>query len=219
MIRPIYLKLSEPNTPVPPCASRFWGNPDLPQGFDYPTYTDCNGAIRPYVFICQINLQEVAPYDTENRLPHKGLLAFFAKIECYLGYDDDVTYIGSCISAEDDVRVLYFPDTHSYTFKEAILEDKDGESLAPAGLSIGFTHTIKEEYLDEHALFAPPVHREWETWDPPYEDWQILLQVDSFEGTDFNLNFMDCGVLAFLIAPDDLKAKCFSHVRAIVLSS
>ena len=48
---------------------------------------------------------------------------------------------------------------------------------------------------------------------------EILLQVDSFAGMDFNLNFMDCGVLDFLIAPEALWARDFSSVRAIVLST
>lgn len=218
-MHPIFLKLSKPNHPVPPCGSRFWGSPDLPQGFEYPTYTDCNGKIRPYTFVCQINLKEVAPYDTENLLPHEGLLSFFAKIDNYLGYDDDETHIGSHISAENDVRVIYFPTPDFDKFEETAFADDEDEPFPPAAWSISFTRLKEEECFDEHALFAPPVHREWETWDPPYEDWQILLQVDSFEGADFTLNFMDCGVLTFLIAPDDLKSKCFSHVRAIVLSS
>ena len=52
-----------------------------------------------------------------------------------------------------------------------------------------------------------------------YEDWLILLQVDSFEGKDFQLNLMDVGVLDFLISPSDLKQHSFDNVRAIVLSS
>ena len=55
--------------------------------------------------------------------------------------------------------------------------------------------------------------------EPPFEDWQILLQVDSFSGMDFDLNFMDFGVLDFLISPEDLAKRDFSSVRAIVLST
>ena len=72
---------------------------------------------------------------------------------------------------------------------------------------------------DEHALLAHPTYRPWENWDAPYEDWLILLQVDSFEGKDFQLNLMDVGVLDFLISPSDLKQHSFDNVRAIVLSS
>ena len=53
----------------------------------------------------------------------------------------------------------------------------------------------------------------------PFEDWVILLQIDSFEGKDFVLNFMDFGVLDFLISPKALEASDFSDVRGIVLST
>ena len=86
-MQPIQLLLSQPSEPIAPCASRFWGNPDLPADMDYPTYMDSEGQPCEYQFICQINLAEVAPYDTQQRLPHKGLLSFFAKIDHYLGKD------------------------------------------------------------------------------------------------------------------------------------
>ena len=75
-----------------------------------------------------------------------------------------------------------------------------------------------EKYGEEHGLFVPPTHRQWETWAPPYETWQILLQVDSCMGNDFHVNFMDKGVLDFLIAPEDLEAKRFDRIRAIILA-
>ena len=68
-------------------------------------------------------------------------------------------------------------------------------------------------------LLAPPSHREWENWDHPFEDWLILLQIDSFDGKDFNLNFMDSGVLDFLISEKDLADRRFDNIRAIVLST
>ena len=82
-----------------------------------------------------------------------------------------------------------------------------------------FSAVRPSEYCEDHALMAEPTYREWENWDSPYEDWKILLQVDSFSGDDFNLNFMDFGVLDFLISPEDLKNSRFDCVRAIVLSS
>jgi len=216
-MKPIYLILSMPFDKVETCGSRFWGNPDLPHGVDYPTYVDDEGDDYPYYFICQINLEQLAPFDTENRLPHKGLLSFFAKIDHYMGYFAATGGIGGCTSDPDDVKVLYFPECND-DFREVVLVDDDGRPTAPKEMEIKFAHTI-ERYSDEHALFAPPTHREWETWDPPYENWEILLQIDSFCGMDFNLNFMDCGVLDFLIDPDDLKKHRFDNVRAIVLST
>lgn len=214
-MNPIHLKLLPTAEKLPCGTSRFWGNPDLPKGVDYPMYTDEDGEDYPYCFVCQLNLEEVAECDPEGRLPHKGLLAFFAKIDHFLGYCTGCYDIGGTVSDPDAVKVFYFPETDN--MREVVLVDDDDNELSPHELQVEFGAAADE--LDDHALFAPPTYRPWETWDPPFEDWQILLQVDSFEGDDFQLNFMDCGVLDFLIAPEKLEQHDFSDVRAIVLST
>lgn len=218
IMKPIYLILSMPFDRVETCSSRFWGNPDLPRGFNYPMYIDNEGDPFPYFFICQINLEELAPFDTDNLLPHKGLLSFFAKIDHYMGYAAYTNCIGGGICPPEDVKVLYFPDCDPAEFEEFVILDDNDQPSSPQEMQINFAHSI-ERYGTEHALFAPPDHRPWETWDPPFEDWEILLQIDSFNGMDFNLNFMDCGVLDFLISPKDLKQRKFDNVRALVLST
>ena len=223
VMKPIHLVLSKPSERVPLCGSRFWGHPDLPRGYPYPCFPDTDGDPFEYTFICQINLSEVAPYDTEGRLPHRGLLSFFAKIEHYLGRFDGGDSLSGYISEPEDVKVLFFPEVGSpgtpTDFQEMVLIDDRGRPIGPEELRIDFSLQPSGRYCDEHALFAPPTHREWETWDPPFEDWEILLQVDSFSGEDFQLNFMDFGVLVFLIAPQDLALGHFEQVRGIVLST
>lgn len=215
-MKPIRLVLSMPFEKLPEEASRFWGNPALPEGVAYPMYLDDDGEECPYVFICQINMADVAPYDTENALPHSGLMLFFAKIDHYLGYFDYTECIGGHISDPDDVKVMYFPDPQD--LREVVLLDEDEKPFSPEEMQITFSLDFPK-YCADHALLAEPTHREWATWDAPYEDWQILLQIDSFAGKDFDLNFMDCGVLDFLISPAALKARDFSDVRGIVLST
>lgn len=222
-MRPVNLLLTKPSGRVKPCGSRFWGNPDLPRGYGYPVYFDEEGDPFEYRFVCQINLAEVAPFDSERSLPPGGLLSFFAKIDHYLGEDDGGGTISGYISDPEDVRVLFFPEVgpagETPGFEELILLDEDDNPVNPSEYQIGFTGESADGYRDAHALFAEPTYREWETWDPPCEDWQILLQVDSFSGPDFQLNFMDCGVLDFLISPEDLALGRFDRVRAIVLST
>ncbi len=215
-MKPIRLILSEPFEKLPSGASRFWGNPDLPEGVDYPTYVDDEGDDYPYVFICQINLAQVAPYDVDNLLPHEGMLLFFAKIDHYLGQFAATDCIGGYISEPDAVKVLYFPSCDN--LREVVLIDDDDNPIAPEELEVAFSLQFPE-LCDDIALFAEPTHRQWETWDHPYEDWEILFQVDSIAGKDYNLNFMDCGVLDFLISPKDLAARRFDNVRGIVLST
>ena len=123
----------------------------------------------------------------------------------------------------DDVRVLFFPEAgmpgDNPGFERVVLVDGDGGRVNPSELGMRFSCAPVEGHVEEHALFAGPSHREWESWEHPYEDWEILLQVDSFDGEGFTLNFMDCGVLDFLISPQDLAARRFDRVRAIVLST
>lgn len=215
-MKPIRIILSKPSEKLSEGSSRFWGNPDLPEGMDYPTYIDNDGDDYPYCFICQINLEQLAIFAPENPLPHKGLLSFFAKIDNYLGDYAATDIIGSHISEKESVKVMYFPKIDN--LREVVLIDEDNEQINPDELSISFSYKL-EPLNAEHELFAQPTHREWETWDNPYDDWTILLQIDSFEGEDFNLNFMDCGVLDFLISPKALATHDFSEVRAIVLST
>lgn len=213
-MKPVRFKLSTVDQALPTGASRFWGNPDLPRGFDYPMYKDFEGDDVPYVFVCQLDLSELAQMDAEGVLPHKGLLSFFAKIDHYTGNYFDTDSIGSAISDTDDVRVFYFEDTRD--MEQVVLIDDDDIPMAFHEMKIECT---MEESMEDHFVMAEPTYREWETWDHPYEDWQILLQIDSCEGSDFALNFMDCGVLDFLIDPADLAARRFDRVRAIVLST
>lgn len=215
-MKPIHLELS-----VAPCklatgASCFWGNPDLPKGFIYPTYIDKNGDEHEYIFVCQINLEELDKLDVPSVLPKNGLLSFFAKIGCYIsGYGGPMD-ICSTVSDKDAVRVLYFPSCDDLV--ENVLLDDMGNQIAFNELQIEFSKDFPPLSAD-NSLFAFPDHLPWETWDPPFEDWEILLQVDSYDGEGFYLNFMDCGVLDLLISPTDLKNQCFDNVRAIVLSS
>lgn len=215
-MRPVHLTLHKPFEKLEPCMSRFWGNPDLPKGFAYPMYIDDEGDEYPYFFICQINLAELARVDADTPLPKSGLLSFFGKIDHYMGLFAATDCIGGSISPADAVKVFWFPSCDD--MDEVVLLDDDDMPIAPEELLITFSHSVPA-LSDEHILFAPPEHREWETWDEPYEAWKILLQIDSFTGTDFNLNFMDFGVLDLLIDPDDLKHHRFDNVRGIVLST
>jgi hypothetical protein len=56
-----------------PGATRLGGLPDLPAGATWPVRDGYE-----FDFIGQLGLDELAPFDVEDRLPHQGLLSIFA---------------------------------------------------------------------------------------------------------------------------------------------
>lgn len=215
MNRPVFISLDAPLRAVSPGISRLWGNPDLPSSASYPFYIDSDGDPFPYVFIGQISLAQLAAVDPGNPLPKTGILSFFAKIDNYLGDSGAPCYIGGTVSDPDAVKVLFSPDSD---LEEKVLVDDDDTPFSTLSYPLKLSLSPSGDF-DENILFAHPLHREWESWDHPFEDWEILLQIDSFEDDEIALNFMDCGVLVFLISPEDLRQHNFSRVRAIVLST
>ena len=186
--------------------SKWWGNPDLPKDFEEP---DCS------TFICQIRCDEIAKYDEDNLLPHKGMLYFFAELDYYLGNFD--AYCPSCYWDSDDVKVLYIEDIEDQEFEQVVYVDDDDNPTALEELAMEFS--IDGAYCDGDKLFGEPTDREWEDWDEPYAGWVNLLQIESDEYEDGTLNFMDWGAFNVLIDPEDLKNKNFDNVTAIVCSS
>lgn len=66
-------------------ASKFGGNPDLPEGFQWSyfttdTFDDDEVKPRPLAFLAQVNCAEVSAYDKEGLLPEKGMLYFFYEL-------------------------------------------------------------------------------------------------------------------------------------------
>ena len=186
--------------------SKWWGNPDLPEGVDPP---DCS------TFVCQIRCDEIAKFDKDNRLPHKGMLYFFAELDYYLGNYD--SYCPSGYWDSDDLKVLYIEDLESQEFEEVVFVDEDEKPTALEELAVEFSIGAAE--CDGNKLLGEPFDREWEDWDEPYAGWTELLQIisDDYEGA--TLNFMDWGSLHILINPEDLKNKVFDKATAFLCST
>lgn len=77
----IEFTMTESDEALAPGASVIGGKPNMPEGFRWPFFEgsdyDGNVANHPLSFLAQFNLEEIAEYDTENRLPHTGFLSFF----------------------------------------------------------------------------------------------------------------------------------------------
>ena len=187
--------------------SKWWGNPDVPQNFDVPDYL---------TFICQIRCDEIAAFDAENLLPHKGMLYFFAALDYYFGNFD--SYCPENVFwNNDDVKVFYVEDIENQIFEQVVFVDDDDNPVDLKEMKMIFSKG--NCMCDGNKMLGEPYNREWENWDAPYQDWVELLQVDSDDYDDCTLNFMDWGMLHILINPKDLKNKDFTKVTSTICST
>lgn len=217
---------------IPVGASKFGGAPDVPLGFEWPTW---NG--KPLGFLAQINLEEVAPFDLEGLLPKAGLLSFFAS------FDEEDPLIGELDQwggwkvffhqKQEWQRAEVPPDSHwivelfsqrvrveaAYTLEEWSIAD--------------LSEFSEEQWSDfQWEVLEKPPHR---MMDEPYapqfnplegavwlnsqnqetptrsQDWHLLLQLDT-EQDGFFADIHGLGWLYFMIHRDDLRARDFSRV-------
>ena len=204
MMKSIRLNLSKSNDDLY-MKSKWFGNPDVPENYPIPD---------DLCFICQIRCDELAKFDEDNVLPHKGMLYFFGAVDYYFGWLD-CYYPENQYWQRDDIKVFYIEDIENQEFKQIVFEDEDGEPLAIAPRSIEFS--LEKSECDGHKLLGVPFDMPWEDWDAPYHGWVELLQVDSDEDDDFCLNFVDFGMMHVLIDPNDLENKDFSKVTATLI--
>lgn len=184
--------------------SHWWGSPDLPEGVDFPCSDDLGldeqGAEATLLFLGQIRLEDIAKYDTECRLPHCGMLYFFADIDYFLG-DDDAECEGLGQWPKECFRVLYASECDNLVTHRVV--DECGNDIARPAEAIVF------EACDDgdsgHRLLGRPFYNEYEE----YEHHISLLQLD--ESEEWGLRFFDMGMANFLILPDALSRRAFDE--------
>ena len=186
--------------------SKWWGAPDLPEDWEYPQMLDEEGDSIPLLFLCQINCADLAKYDKDNLVPHEGMLSFFAAITEYL---DDYEYGFDCPYANQygewdprTFKVLYSPKTDNLEPVDVLWDDE--------------TIHLTEEAITFSSKGDSDFYLLGETDDPEvaeqHPEYINLLQVG--EEDRWSLRFVDCGILNFLIKPEDLKNRNFDKVIA-----
>ena len=190
--------------------SKWWGEPDMPDSLDYPelTVTDDDGEQwnDPLTFVCQIRCEELATLDPDGLLPHEGMLYFFAALDYFLGDGDAPSYPGMGQWQRDCFRVLYSP-TCDPLHTHHIVDEAGLPAMLPAE-TITFC-CCNDEHDGLRLLGFPYIEDVREAM----PGMLSLLQID--ESDRWGLTFHDCGMLNFLIRPDDLrerrwdKAECF----------
>ncbi len=183
--------------------SKWWGAPDLPLDVDYPCASDG----EPLLFICQIRLEDIAQYDTENQLPHKGMLYFFADMAEYVAPLEGISgeeHNGLGEWSESCFKVIYSPTCENLeTF--AIVDDDDEPAFLEAE-KIEFSAV--EGGYDSFKLLGRPYYDEIAE---QYPDDVCLLQID--ESDEWGLRLYDCGMICFLISKQALAAQRWDEVK------
>lgn len=201
----IQIKLSKTDNDLF-CKSKWWGNPDVPDGFEFDD---------SLMFVCQIRCEDLVNYDDCNMLPHKGMLYFFCDIAYYLGYYEDFEPQSSSYWSKESVKVYYVEDVDENSFRQIIFDDDYFPQIKERKIELEKT----DDSVPGFKLLGTPYMFEYEKFPPPYTKYVNLLQIDSEDDDDYNLMFMDMGLLYLIIHPKDLARKDFSKVRGFLYST
>ena len=183
--------------------SKWWGSPDLPLDMDYPCASDG----EPLLFVCQIRLEDIAQYDTENLLPHTGMLYFFADMAEYVesldGFSGD-EHNGLGEWSEGCYRVLYSPTCENLEPFVVVYDDDEPAFLEAEKI-------LFSEVGDNHDSFKLLGRPYYDEIAEQYPDKYCLLQID--ESDEWALRLYDCGMICFLISPEALAAQRWDDTK------
>lgn len=142
---------------LPAGKSKIGGKPHLPESFAWPYYEgeDYEGVLknRPLSFLAQFNLEEIAEYDQDNRLPHKGMLYFFYDL-CTMRWGFDPKDKGCA-------RVFYVENPNALQAVD-FPEELETDFVLPE-FEVAFTTRMDLPDYEEIAEFMPDL--EWDSYD------------------------------------------------------
>ena len=191
----ISLNISKPKEKLKAGESKLFGNPDVWDGFIWPSVRE-NGAEYDLTFMCQINCEQASAFDESGILPKTGILYFFYDLDTMPEVPD-----------EKSARVLWYNGELS-ALHEMILTDEDGNSLAFSEQKIDFEASDADE-KSSHLLLGDM------TQSCDFINNRLpLLRIGSLETEDAEIRFQDNGALCFYIEKEKLGACDFSEVKA-----
>ena len=191
------------------CASKWWGDPDMPENMEYPTIqVEDEGETfdYPLTFVCQINCEDLIPFDLEEQLPHEGMLYFFAAMDKWLGYESP-TDNGTGEWSKGHFVVKYAKTINFETFRSCILVDDEDHSLTEPELEIQFAECEPE--AQGHKLLGLPFYEDIRNG---YPEMINLLQISNDE--ELGIRLSDSGNINLMIKPSDLKFGNWKKVTA-----
>ena len=192
------------------CASKWWGDPDMPENMQYPTIevTDEDGEVidYPLTFICQINCEDLVPYDIEGRLPHEGMLYFFGAVDGFAGYES-MTDDGAGEWPKGRFAVKYAKSINFETFQSCMLVDDEDQSLTEPELEMLFSEC--DDLAEGIKLLGKPCIEEVRK---AYPEHLNLLQLMSDEVA--GLQFPEDSGISLTMSESDLKFGNWKRTKA-----
>ncbi len=185
------------------CGSKWWGDPDMPENMQYPTMEVTEEGETfdyPLTFICQINCEDIAPFDKEGRLPHEGMLYFFAAVDDYTGYESPV-HNPAGEWPKGRMVVKYAKAINFETFQTCMLVGDEDEQLTEPELEIVFSECADNE---------PCIKMLGESDEPGHVALMQLVS-DAVSGLDFG-----DGSLEIIIKESDLGYGNWKKAKAIL---
>ena len=149
----------------------------------------------PLTFICQINCEDIAPFDKENLLPHEGMLYFFAAIDKWIGYDSPTTN-GAGEWQKGHFVVKYAKNINFETFQSCVLVDDADQSLTEREMEICFSECDDDEKCIK--LLGNPSSPEVSA---RYEGLLNFLQIVKDDSIDVEFS----NELNLMMKPSDMK--------------
>ena len=179
--------LLEEKSKLPIGTSKLFGNPDVWDGFEWPSYVE-NGEVYDLTFMCQINCEEAAAFHQSGLLPKSGMLYFF--------YDmDEMPKESVNLKAS---RVLYY-DGSGANLHEMLRTDHEGNDMSLPKMRICFT-TPEGEDGQSHTLLGEPFP----------DEWRPILKINTFETDKVSIKFKNA--LYFCVKESQLKSRDFSEI-------
>lgn len=186
------------------CGSKWWGDPDMPENMQYPVKEvteDGETYDYPLTFVCQINCEDIAKFDNDGRLPHEGMLYFFAAMDDYIGYESPL-HNPSGEWPKGRLVVKYAKSINFETFQTCMLVGDEDEQLTEPELEIEFSES--DDSSKGIVLLA-------DNSDMP--DHIRLLQICSDSTGNID---MGNGKLDIIIKESDLKFQNWKKAKAIL---
>ena len=176
--------------------SKIGGKPLLPADFVWPTFTSKDDNVnRPLMFLCRINLSDIAAFDKEELLPKSGMLYFFYDYASFCwGFDPE---------DKGAARVYYFESTEGFSLQD-FPDDLDEEYRIPE-MSVSFSSQASYVGTEEF-----PVHSDMDfDWDDYYTALKKLgVDIDTEPQSHKMLGYAD-------VIQNEMLSECERVTRGL----